>query len=103
MDATENLILDLPDVDKRILEWREDGFRKLGFTPKVAAALAQTQVDLWEAKGLLDKGCSHAILLKILVGRMRNGEEDIHFSLKWLLSEIADHDRLAKELADIKE
>lgn len=98
MSDTDQLTSDLPIYDKNILEWRQEGFRRLGFPPNVADALAQTQVDLWEAKNLLDKGCLHATLIRILVGRTRSGDEDNRFSLKWLLSETTDHAGLAQQL-----
>lgn len=103
MSGPEPLAIDVSEVDPKIIAWRQSQFRRYGFQPRIADALGFTQVDLWEAKNLLAKGCSHATLLRILVGRTRTGEEDKEHSLKWFLSETADHEKFAKDLADIKE
>jgi hypothetical protein len=51
----------------RVRRWRRDQFYVLGFPLADARKLAQSQVDLGDARSLMDKGCRPALALRILL------------------------------------
>jgi hypothetical protein len=51
----------------RVRRWRRDQFFELGFPLADARKLAQSQVDLGDARSLIGKGCRPALALRILL------------------------------------
>ena len=51
----------------RVRRWRRDQFFELGFPLADARKLAQSQVDLGDARSLISKGCRPALALRILL------------------------------------
>jgi hypothetical protein len=51
----------------RVRRWRRDQFYELGFPLADARKLAQSQVDLGDARRIIAKGCAPALALRILL------------------------------------
>jgi hypothetical protein len=51
----------------RVRRWRRDQFCELGFPLADARKLAQSPVDLGDARNIIGKGCSPALALRILL------------------------------------
>lgn len=51
----------------RVRRWRRDQFYELGFPLADARKLAQSQVDLGDARRIMSKGCRPALALRILL------------------------------------
>jgi hypothetical protein len=51
----------------RVRRWRRDQFYELGFPLADARKLAQSQVDLGDARRIMGKGCAPALALRILL------------------------------------
>ena len=51
----------------RVRRWRRDQFYDLGFPLADARKLAQSQVDLGDARRIMSKGCRPALALRILL------------------------------------
>jgi hypothetical protein len=51
----------------RVRRWRRDQFYELGFPLADARKLAQSQVDLGDARLIMSKGCRPALALRILL------------------------------------
>lgn len=58
-----------PEIEsERVVRWRTERLELAGFPPAAALELAErTEIDLHRAIGLLDRGCSVATALRILV------------------------------------
>jgi hypothetical protein len=53
--------------ESRVARWRFDQFRALGFDTEDAFLLTVSRVDLHAARTLVDRGCSPALALEILL------------------------------------
>lgn len=53
---------------KKVLEWRDLRFQKLGFTEPMATFLAHTHIDLHVMEDYLSRGCEHTVAVDILLG-----------------------------------
>jgi hypothetical protein len=51
----------------RVRRWRRDQFYELGFPLADARKLAQSRVDLGDARRIMGKGCAPALALRILL------------------------------------
>jgi hypothetical protein len=51
----------------RVRRWRRDQFYELGFPLADARKLAQSPVDLGDARRIMRKGCAPALALRILL------------------------------------
>lgn len=58
---------ELSDEEHRVRSWRLEQFRKLGFGLVPAAMMAETKVDLWQARRLVAAGCPHETATRILL------------------------------------
>jgi hypothetical protein len=71
MDTTPALsewpVLPSDDEDGAVYRWREEQFRKLGFSRSKAAELAVSFADLGQARRLIASGCALGLALRILV------------------------------------
>ena len=74
---------ELSDEDRQVIEWRQFRFRELGFSAKVADALAESKVDLWATKKLLDQGCDRDLAITIVLGTDAMGNHDHNFDVDW--------------------
>lgn len=70
MDATPPLeewpVLQSEVDDLEVHSWREDQFRRLGFSAREALELACSRVDLGLARSLVGAGCAPKLALRIL-------------------------------------
>ncbi|MBA2424173.1 MAG: hypothetical protein H0W35_02275 [Actinobacteria bacterium] len=67
MSAAELQILYVSEID-RIEQWRHEELERAGYDPESALVLsASHDVDLHEAVGLLERGCSVELALQILL------------------------------------
>jgi hypothetical protein len=73
----------ISEEEKNVLTWRQDQFRKLGVNPKVSDVLAESNVDIWRMKKLLEKGCDAQVALDILIGTNAMGWEDHVYTPEW--------------------
>jgi len=53
--------------EERVVRWRLEQFRALGFEPAEALRLTVSEADLREARALVAAGCSLRLALKILL------------------------------------
>ena len=53
--------------DQRVLRWRLDQFMELGFDLPAGAMLADSRVDLEEARRLVARGCPVEVAVRILL------------------------------------
>ena len=51
----------------RVRRWRRDQFYELGFPLADARKLAQSSVDLGQARSIIAKGCAPPLALRILL------------------------------------
>jgi hypothetical protein len=56
-----------PDILQEVLIWRREQLERAGYTPELAADLAQSDADLHTAMGLLQQGCSPQLAAQILL------------------------------------
>jgi hypothetical protein len=63
----EPLAPGVPFEALRVRRWRRDQFFELGFPLADARKLAQSQVDLGDARSIIGKGCAPALALRILL------------------------------------
>ena len=67
MAATDMYVVDETEI-QRIERWRAEELERAGFHPRQAGRLAMRHdVDLHAATGLLERGCSPELALKILL------------------------------------
>lgn len=67
MSAAELQVLYVSEND-RIEQWRHEGLERAGYDPESALVLAASHdVDLHQAVGLLERGCSVELALQILL------------------------------------
>jgi hypothetical protein len=50
-----------------VFRWRLEQFLKLGFSTEEAAALAESEAELAQARTVLGGGCTFAVALRILL------------------------------------
>lgn len=55
-----------PTEEERVQAWRARRFVDMGFPPKAAFALAESEADLHQAEALLAAGCDRKTALRIL-------------------------------------
>ena len=67
MAATDIYVIEQTEIE-RIERWRAEELERAGFHPRQAGRLAvRHDVDLHAATGLLERGCSQELALKILL------------------------------------
>ena len=70
MDTTPALsewpVLPSNDEDEQVYRWREEQFRRLGFSHLKAVELAVSLADLGQARHLIASGCAQGLALRIL-------------------------------------
>ena len=67
MSAAELEVLYVSEID-RIEQWRHEALERAGYDPESALVLAASHdVDLHQAVGLLERGCSVELALQILL------------------------------------
>ena len=67
MSAAELEVLYVSEID-RIEQWRHEALERAGYDPESALVLAASHdVDLHQAVGLLQRGCSVELALQILL------------------------------------
>jgi hypothetical protein len=67
MSAAELEIMFVSEID-RIEQWRHEALERAGYNPEAAIVLAASHdVDLHDAVGLLERGCSVELALQILL------------------------------------
>ena len=70
MDTTPALsewpVLPYDDEDGQVYRWREEQFRRLGFSHSKAVELAVSVADLAQARHLIASGCAPGLALRIL-------------------------------------
>ena len=58
---------ELSDEEHRVRSWRLEQFRRLGFGIVPAAMMAESKVDLAQARRLIALGCAHETATRILL------------------------------------
>ncbi len=58
------LLEEAPDV---VFRWRLEQFLELGFSAEEAAALAESEAELAQARTILGGGCTPTVALRILL------------------------------------
>lgn len=81
-------VYDLRNEANNVLEWRKWKFRKMGMTDLVADAFAESKIDTYAAKKLLDDGCSVEHAAIILMGKDFAGLPDPHHEIDWYNAKI---------------
>jgi hypothetical protein len=67
MSAAELQVLHASEMD-RIEQWRHEALERAGYDPEAAIVLAASHdIDLHDAVGLLERGCSVELALQILL------------------------------------
>jgi hypothetical protein len=67
LSATELHLLEQTEIE-RIERWRAEALERAGYAPRAAGRLAvRHDVDLHFAVGLLERGCSQELALRILL------------------------------------
>jgi hypothetical protein len=67
MSAAELQVLHSTEMD-RIEQWRHEALERAGYDPEAAIVLAASHdVDLHDAVGLLERGCTVELALQILL------------------------------------
>lgn len=77
--SSSSVIVDVSDTSvhpNKVLEWRQDEFRRLGFAEYIADFLASTKIDLTQMEQLLKRGCQHDYALQILMGTQWSGDDE---------------------------
>jgi len=74
-DLIGEMVIDSPHAED-LQEWREGEFKRLGFPLEMALYLASTNIDLHIMEDrLLNRGCSHADAVRLLIGTNVFGED----------------------------
>lgn len=56
-----------PTGDKAVRLWRRDRLRAMGFALPDAQAIAESPVDLADVRALLERGCPHETVRRIVL------------------------------------